>query len=487
VPRNKEDTDLEHDEKIENWCLEKLHVRKPDCLWNTQMALIISRHKNESDIRQRCLLALGEDEDDWRAMTFMANWMPDKRDAIKALQKVISRYDKVANPEDFAEMTWALGDAHWELGEFEDAKKWWSATIKHGPMKYSFLPKIITGYYSLKWWKEIVDVLKSLHSTSHLTPAMVAISKGPINEPIQKGILLAAVNTGELDLFDLVYPNAIKLAVKEGNYRASFDLRRAYASTLSAHFPPPTDRIIEILEAAAADVPYTNTDLAATFFRVGYRLGAIYLSKAREAQEAGKNAEAKQWLDRMSSVVPEQVTENQMRLPLSLFAARYKVVHGDRPGGKRLAHNTLRMAIELLADEDESNDQFAYMKILYAAIPFDDQKNAASALAMMKREAPNGKFRQYCSCPCNHKWTAPGEMYWCMDCINVVLTPKCRNVVKDEKSRSPICHHSHHHLYIPAWDEEKMSKVPDGEVPYDGKAISMDKWRKELSTKYHLN
>lgn len=451
------------------------------------MAIVISRRLNSSEIQERCLLALGKNQDDWRPTAFMAAFMHDKRQAIKELEKVIGRLDKANSPEDYAEITWALGNAHWQLKEYEEAKKWWSVTIEYGPMKYSFLPEAIMGYYSLRWWDAIVDIIQTLHSKSHLAPAMVAISKGPTNEPIQKGILLAAVNTKKLDLLDLVYPNAIKLAVKEGNHRASFDLRRAYATALSAQFPPPTHRIVEILEAAAADVPYTNSDLAFTFFRVGYRLGAIYLSKAREAQGAGKDAEAKKWLDRMSTIVPEQVTENQMRLPLSLFAARYQVINGDRPAGKRLAHNTLRMATELLADGDDSNDEFAYMKILYAAIPFDDRVNAASALALMKLEAPNGKYRQFCSCPCNHKWTTPGDMYWCMDCINVVLTPKCKDAVKDEKYRSPICHHTHNHLYIPAWDEEKMSKVPNGDVPYDGKIISMKKWRKELSTKYHLN
>lgn len=476
-----------HDKEIEQWCLEKLHVLEPDSLWHTQMALVISRREISSEIQQRCLLAIGKNEDDWRPMAFMAAWMPDKRQAIKELKKVIVRFDKTEDPENYAEIAWALGNTHWQLKEYEEAKKWWSVTIEYGPMKYAILPGIITGYYSLKWWNAIVDIIRILHSKSHLTPAMVAISKGPINEAIQKGILLAVVNTEKLELFDLVYPNAIKLAVKEGNYRASFDLRRAYASALSAQLSPPTEHIVEILEAAAADVPYTNTDLAATFFRVGYRLGAIYLDNAKEAQGNGKDAEAKKWLDRMSTVVPEQVTESQMRLPLSLFAARYYVVNGDRPAAKRLAHNTLRMATELLVDGDEGNDEFAYKKILFAAIPFGDDINAASALAMMKFEAPNGKFRQYCSCPCNHKWTSPGEMYWCMDCINVVLTPKCKDAVKDEKFRSPICHHSHKHLYIPAWDEEKMSKVPDGEVPYDGNIISMKKWRKELSTTYHLN
>jgi hypothetical protein len=244
---------------------------------------------------------------------------------------------------------------------------------------------------------------------------------------------------------------------------------------------PRIDQIRDLLEAAAGDVPYTNANLEYTFFLVGYRLGTIYLRNAKQAKDASKENEANAWLDKMSSIVPEQVNEDQMRLPLRLFAARYHWIYGNKEKARRLAHNTLRMAIELLSDNDPTNDMLAYQKILYAVIPFEDTVNAVTALALMNIGAADGNFQISCSCQCGSLFDNPGEMWWCMDCINVVLTTKCKHTIKNKN----VCHTSHKHLQIPPWDKEKM-KVSEGQVPWNGEVISMAEWRGKLTKAYNL-
>jgi tetratricopeptide (TPR) repeat protein len=457
------------------------------------MATVLSRAGGDKDkIQARCRAALELDKDNWRASAFLARWLDSKKDGIALLEKLVSRYKGDAawmavNREELAEMAYALGHLNWAEKQLDKAKKWYSASLEYGPTKYNFLPQILRRYYSVQWWNEMIAIIEQLHSKSHLAPAMVAMTKGHLNDEVQRGILQAGINANKLDVFDHVYPDAIKFAAKAGDHPASFNLRETYASALSARHPPPTEDILKLLEAAAGDVPYTNTDLAATFFHVGYKLGTIYLGKAKEARKAGQDIEAKEWLHKMSTVVPEEVTENQMRLPLSLFAARFYYINNDLEAARSMAHNTLRMAIELLSDGDSTNDELAYKKILYAVIPFKDEVNAAAALAMLKLEAPGGRFSLSCSCSCGHEWSAPGNMWWCMDCINVVLTPKCRDAVKDKSVRSNVCHESHSHFYIPEWDQEKMKNVPKDHVPYNGVNVSMAKWRKELTKAYHLN
>jgi hypothetical protein len=126
----------------------------------------------------------------------------------------------------------------------------------------------------------------------------------------------------------------------------------------------------------------------------------------------------------------------------------------------------------------------AYQKILYAVIPFKDEVNAAAALAMMKLEAPGGNFSITCSCSCGYTWKDPGDMWWCMDCINVVLRSKCKDDIRNRN----VCWESHSHIYIPKWDEEKMSSNrPKNPVPWNGVNISMDKWRKEITKAYQLS
>jgi hypothetical protein len=479
------------DEQVEQWCLKKLPIDKPDSRWHTQMAVVFSRSSIRGPVEERCRAALELDKNNWRASALLARFVKSSKEGISLLEKLVNRYkgDSVwmaANQGELAEMEYTIGGLYWTDNHLNKAKKWYSACIEHGPSKYHFAPDILLKYHCVQWWNEMIDVIEKIRSKSHLAPMMVALTESIGNENVQRAILEAGINANNLEVFDHVYQGAIESAAKSKNYRASFTLRQCYASALTTHHPSPIDRILELLEAAAGDVPYTNTDLAATFFLVGYRLGSIYLDKAKAAKNAGQEDEAKGWLRRMSAIVPEQVTENQMRLPLSLFAARYYYIYNDLETARRMAHNTLRMATELLSDDDSTNDMLAYKKILYGVIPFKDEVNAAAALAMIKLESPGGNFTLTCSCPCGHTWAAPGDMWLCMDCINVALTTKCKDAVKDKKTRTNICHESHSHFYIPKWDQEKMNDVPKGLVPWNGTNIEMDKWRKEITKTYRL-
>ncbi|KAJ5804859.1 hypothetical protein N7474_010746 [Penicillium riverlandense] len=476
------------DEQIEEWCLKRLPTEQPNSRWHTQMAFVLSRSRDKEAAEARCCKALDLDPNNWRASVLLARFLKSNKDAIAILKKLVARYGgdsawMAENREELAQMEFGLGHRYWSDQQLDKAKKWYSACIEHGPARYHFPTAILLRYKSVQWWNEMMDVIEQLRSKSHLTPMMLALTESPRNEMVQIAMLEAGVNTNNLGVFDDVYKGAIESAAKARRYRASFSLRRGYASALAARHPCPTDDIMKVLEAAAADVPYTNTDLAATFFLVGYRLGTIYLDKAKAAKEAGHEDEAKDWLRRMSSVVPEQVTENQMRLPLSLFAARYYYIYNDLESARSMVHNTLRMAVELLSDDDSTNDMLAFQKILYAVIPFKDEVNAAAALAMMKLEAPGGSFSISCSCSCGHTWKEPGDMWWCMDCINVVLTSECKDDIKNRN----VCWESHKHFYIPKWDEEKMSSNrPKNHVPWNGMHISIDKWRKEITKAYHL-
>lgn len=91
-----------------------------------------------------------------------------------------------------------------------------------------------------------------------------------------------------------------------------------------------------------------------------------------------------------------------------------------------------------------------------------------------------------CSCQCGHVWDVPGDMWWCMDCINVVLTTKCKDEVKDPKFVTIVCHESHDHLYIPKWNEEKMKTVPEDHVPWSDEVIEMKKWKSKITKTYNL-
>jgi hypothetical protein len=163
----------------------------------------------------------------------------------------------------------------------------------------------------------------------------------------------------------------------------------------------------------------------------------------------------------------------------------------------------VQLALELLSDDDDSNDINALSKLLFAFIPFGDIKNATTALAMMapaehngddensrdkgEREWGKGHFKQFfarCDGDCDHIWRTPGDMWLCKDCIDVTLTSDCREKVRSGEYFRNICHPNHEHLYIPKLDPQRMKNLPRGYVPWGDENITMEQWREEIQKEY---
>lgn len=471
-------------EEIEVWCQRKLGVAERNSIWHSQMALIFFLNGMKDEAESRCRQALDLDKNNWRASLVKAQ-LSDSNKKLRGILKDLYRrceknLDWMKEHEEFlADMAEPVGHAYWEDGTFDKAAVWYSACIEHAPFRYKTVLFILKQYDKRERWSDIIELLRKMRSQSHLDPMFVYEAQ---SEELHKAVLHAAERERNLDFLDQVYRPAIEYARKNQWYGASFYLREAYASACSARQSDSNVEVLDLLEAAAADVVYTEEDPAVAFFRVGYRLGAIYLQNATTAKNIQNMSEARFWLDKMASIIPEQIKEDQMRLPLSLYAARYHHIDGNNDAARSAAHNTLKMAMELLSDNDPTNDMFAFQKILYAMIPFKDERNVATALAMMKMSSPSGRFSIPCSCRCGHVWLSPSEMWWCMDCINVVLTEECRKNVKAKN----ICHSTHEGFTIPKLDENMMADVPEGHVPWDSEFIQMDKWTSKITRDYHL-
>lgn len=471
-------------EEVEDWCQKKLNVIERNSTWHSQMALIFLLNEMKDKAESRCQQALELDKNNWRASLIKALSCGSNDKLRGILRSLYKRCEKdtewMKDHEEFlADMAEPVGNAYWEDENLEKAAAWYSACIEHAPFRYRTVLSILKKYGQRRRWNDLIDLVQKMRDQSHLSPLFVYEAR---SEELHKAILHAAEETRNFDFLDQVYQPAIEYARKNQWYGASFYLREAYASACSARKSDSSEEVLELLEAAAADVVYTDEDPAAAFFRVGYRLGAIYLRNATRAKNAQNMPEAQLWLDKMPGIIPEQVKEDQMRLPLSLYAARYHHSEGNNDAARSAAHNTLKMAIELLSDTDPSNDIFAFQKILYAVIPFNDERNAATALAMMKISSPPGRFAIPCSCGCGHIWFSPGEMWWCMDCINVVLTRECRKNVKDKS----VCHSTHEGFTIPGFDEKLLENMPEDHVPWNNEIIPMDKWRSKITRDYHL-
>lgn len=452
------------------------------------MALIFDGFSYRAKAEERCRNALKNDKKSWRPLLLLAKLVESDAEAVEILTSLMKRYE--GNPtwmkeheRSFSEMAFILGNRNWNQEIFDKAMERFSQCIRHDPTNRTFVKDILAKYQDSNRWDEVIGLLEQMRSQSQLSPIVVSLAESQRFHVI---IQRAAIVTKEYRMFDHVYQEAIKSATEDRNYNAAFYLREFYAGALAVLPDLPLDRILNLLEKAAKeDLPHTTLDHTVAFFRVGYRIGKIYLDKAMEAKKAGNAELAAEHLRQLSRIVPEQVNEDQMRLPLRLFSARYYIQQQDLPKAQQMAHNTLQMAFELLSDEDDSNDTLAYTKILYATIPFGDEKNVAAALTMLK-VSEGDQFFIRCSCKCELGWFTPGDMWWCMDCINMVLKPECYEKVKSGQFFNNVCHKDHSHFHIPECSKERMEELPRKHVPWDKGSLSVEDWKKQIGKSYKL-
>ncbi|KAL2858593.1 hypothetical protein BJY01DRAFT_230757 [Aspergillus pseudoustus] len=471
---------------VEAWCLHKLQVKKAgDSLWHCQMAFVLNGACETAASQARCRRALALDDDNWRASFLLATTLGTNTEAKDILKDLLRHHQgnrswMEQNKLYFADMAYRLGAWYWTTQQHDKAMKWFSTFAEQGTDQFTYYFDIISYYFDEDDWASITGILKGLLPDSRLTRMAIALENTPRNEKFDRMILQYMVHTEDFAMLDSIYPEAIATSNKSNNHRACFHFRRAYAIGLSAKPVTPLETIMELLLAAAKDVPYSGLNMPDALFRVGYRLATIYLDKAKQAND--NDAEAESWLRKISEIVPEQVSEDQMRLPLRLFAARYHVIKGNEKAARQAAHNSLRMAAELLADSDASNDLLAYSKILYAVTPFGDENHARAATYMIKSESGPGGYQVYCSCKCGKRLDDPGDQWRCKDCIKVMLRPECKENVK-KGVIGHVCQPGHDHFPIHKWTGKDLDKG----VPWKDRIISLDHWREKLIRDYRLS
>jgi hypothetical protein len=102
-------------------------------------------------------------------------------------------------------------------------------------------------------------------------------------------------------------------------------------------------------------------------------------SICREPLLQRTTATAEYSLRKSSDMGSEEVPQAQLPLPPQLYVARFHHVNGDHAKAREIVRTPVQIALELLSDEDTTNDHQAFAKLLYIFIPLGDKKNTVAA------------------------------------------------------------------------------------------------------------
>lgn len=485
-------------DRFEQWAHGALQLADKDTLWYTQMAMIFEQKGLEKEAIERCELALQLDPSNWRASLYRAKVAP-LSEAVEILQDVINRQEKdmqwMQDPvhmEGLADLNYELATKYWDDGQLDLAIPPFTASLKQTPRRVDRAEDFFFRLHREERFVNIVSFIEefaAIDDGKHVGNLVVRDGSWFGMIRIHQILWDATQATRKFGLLDAMYQAAIKTAEKMKNHEALFATHFTYGRFLHDQPNRREDEVIREWETAMWEYfPSSGLDPRIPMVCLIYGgLGPIYLQRALTAKADSDPGCVEQYLSRLLSMVPEGVTLSQLELPPNLWVARYHHIDGNEAKGRQTVHTLVQVALELLSDEDETNDRDAYNKLRSIFIALSDERNALTALAMEARESrfgPSGNeeysMKMTCSGRCRHRWHIPSDMWICKDCINVYLEINCMTKLKERTQEESFCSPNHDFIKVPKWDEDWLNSVPMGMVPWGEQIITLDQWKQEI-------
>ncbi|RDW72310.1 uncharacterized protein DSM5745_07482 [Aspergillus mulundensis] len=398
---------LEDITEIENWSFALLGHKK-DSLWQVQVAVILRNYNFLHQAETRCRHALTLDPSNWRASYYLAHVVSSNSEAINILNDIINRLGtdekwmaERNHVSAYAEMLFDRGQRYWNAEQFDQAIGSFTESVKVNYAGFKRILTIIEQYYDRRLWSDILELLKTIQAgaeassnhnsstqknKSHLSKMLVDLAS---EETFHNIILQTAVETGQFAFIEDVYEDAIKLSTQMEAYTSLYYIRYHYANEIFQQDSPDVEeRAVALWETALKeDLPRSFLDIDYVLPFLTVKLAPIYLSRARAAKPDSETA--REYLDRIASITPDDgsassasTSQSNVILPAKLYLARYYIITGDKKRAKQIVRSAVKIALEMLSDDDADNDYLAYWRLLLVFLPLNDDDNALAAVAM---------------------------------------------------------------------------------------------------------
>ncbi|KAL4807972.1 hypothetical protein BDV18DRAFT_168164 [Aspergillus unguis] len=434
-------------DRVKIWCQGVLgeEVKEKSSLWHVQLGTLLQYYKYKPEAESCARRALALNPQDFRAKQLLSE-VNDPAEGIALLQATVSHLetDSEWTQDSFKRMELAkmlntLGLLCWKSKQYDQG-----VAASHRALSYSF-----TDYHRLSTEENnlgrMVEVFAT-HPTFHLF------------------LLKLVQKTERIDLLDNMYETAISRLDSAEGYAQLCHVRYAYGSALHGISGRHADAIRQWETAIQSDLLRGNNNYILP--RLISRLAPIYVDKAERAEDPSPH------LDAISALVPDGISETASFVGPQIYLARYWYSQGNRAQAKRMVRDRVRQAIDLLSDEDEGNDAFAFQRLLSVFVPLGDNKNTTVCVRMLARI---GGLLQ-CDGDCGQTWDFGEAMWWCRDCVNMNFNRECYQKLCEGEFKFNVCHRGHEFFYIKVGEQKT-----NGEAVED---LVDEKWIDEIRREY---
>ncbi|KAF7596498.1 hypothetical protein BBP40_001370 [Aspergillus hancockii] len=473
-------------DNIERWCQAGLEVEVKTSLWHVQMGTLLEALGLPGLAESRARQALALDPLDWRASTLLAK-VVGTHEGIEILIPVAKRLecdtkwlqDPIHRIE-LANLLYMLGLLYWESSHRDTAIPFCAKAMELDPANYDRVTMVLSSYAAEERWSDITNALITVKekSTQGLQGLPEMFIKLATSARFHQIVLQAALRTQYFSLVEDTYERAIDLLLERQDRTTLCSIRFHYATAMYALRDRQSKAIAQWEQILKEDIPQSQSYDALPML-LG-KLGPLYLHKAKTS---GSDAEAAaSYLQKIETLLPDGVRENDTLLPPTIYLARYYKTQGDVLRAKQNTREIVKQALEILSDDDEDNDLYAYVNLLTVFVPLEDVENTLACLAMMAI-VTNDRIKIRCDGDCGNSWSYVGEMLWCRDCINFQFNEECYRKLGDGTLPFTVCDKSHDFFHVPK-RELAIQDIPLGRMPVGEAVISLEEWMDAIRGNY---
>lgn len=478
---------------VVKWAETKLTVDEQDSRWRTRVADICSSFGLVDDAIDNLKIALNLDSTYWPAYDKLASRYRDQEEfdlAIKTLTQPIQMFkDNEAllteHQSLYYSMISVLGSCYFLQADDEKGITLYQEVLTRDPEAWPLVGQFIRALAVQEKYTEIIEYVKRLDNHrddkfggSRLTKMLCKLASQEESHLI---FFRAAKVTGNVPLITKAYKDAIDKAQSESANQADilrgplYHLSYSYGIAL-LHYDTESgnEEAVRLWEQILSD---TNgkTGYWADFirFNIGRRLCPVYLQNAKQAgldTALAKSNVGK--LAQLSTKLNYEMSFDDIDPKLTL--GRYFHLLGQREEAMASLRARVKVALDLLSDDDPTNDWQGYEKLATVLTYFEDDDNALAAWSLIRDDT--GSTIRSCNGGCGHVWFSPNAMFICRDCFNVQFDKKCWETLKNGTASFAACHSGHDHLYIPEWKEGDQPRAEPGMVKVGDTTLSIKEW-----------
>lgn len=399
-----EDDDVLSDDVIEisNWASTLLGIdAENDYQWSRCLGRILRQYRLVDEAIKCYKKAISLTNDAWYAQLGLASAMADQgqyQEAIDIAEDLKNRLQKgvpqVEEPDaSMGELRNSLAGWYREVERYDEALKIFDEGLVTNPHNYTLYKEKVLVFHKMGGYQKIFDMLEEL---SNAQDPNVGISKRnrfwhtmAFEDIFYNAMHEAAKQAGQIALLLSMMQQAVEEAANPNYIPLAAGYKLLWRVAINFYADEIRWSIVKSSEERQAVAEAWERNLQACIASnvdqlkplIAKRLAQHYVDRLREIKD--DSPEAQTTLKKLSDLTLDDTAQDDDTLKTSLLMARYESTRGNQDNAMKLTRVIVKVALDLLSDEDPENDWQGYWRLANVLMYYGDDENALAAWSLI--------------------------------------------------------------------------------------------------------